>query len=59
MNPESRKMLPKLAFTGYTSRYEAPSIEEGFEDVTTVEFEVCGRELLARSLPVLTAIVPR
>lgn len=41
MNPESRTMLPKLAFTGFASRYREPKVEEGFQDIVTVDFEVC------------------
>ena len=40
MNPESRQMLPKLAFTGFASRYLQPTITEGLEDITTVDFTV-------------------
>ncbi|WPH01075.1 putative HAD-superfamily hydrolase,subfamily IIIA, polynucleotide kinase 3 phosphatase [Acrodontium crateriforme] len=38
MNPESRTLLPKMAFTGFTARYREPKIEEGFEDITRVDF---------------------
>jgi bifunctional polynucleotide phosphatase/kinase len=41
VNPDKREMLPKIAFTGYTSRFEEPKEEEGFVKVETVEFEVC------------------
>lgn len=40
MNPESRTMLPKLAFTGFAARYREPKVEEGFDDVTKVDFKV-------------------
>lgn len=40
MNPESRTMLPKMAFTGFASRYRAPTADEGFEDITKVDFKV-------------------
>ena len=33
-------MLPKMAFTGFTSRYREPKISEGFEDITSVDFKV-------------------
>ena len=33
-------MLPKMAFTGFTSRYREQKISEGFEDVTSVDFKV-------------------
>lgn len=40
-NPEKRTMLPKMAFTGFASRYREPKIEEGFQDVTKIDFKVC------------------
>lgn len=48
-------MLPKMAFTGFASRYREPTSDEGFEDITKVNFKVCWRSLrwhkrLARSL---------
>lgn len=48
MNPEARKMLPKLAFTSFASRFQEPTIKEGFEEVMTVDFAV---GLLASTLP--------
>ncbi|QIW97948.1 hypothetical protein AMS68_003466 [Peltaster fructicola] len=44
MNPEDRKMLPKMAFSGFTSRYQAPSVAEGFTDITRVDFKFAGSE---------------
>lgn len=41
LNPEKRKVLPKIAFSTYTSRFKEPSRDEGFLDITTVEFQVC------------------
>lgn len=40
MNPEHRKMLPRMAFSGFLGRYQEPTLEEGFEDVTTIDFKV-------------------
>lgn len=40
MNPEKRAMLPKLAFTGFASRYREPKLDEGFQDITKVDFMV-------------------
>lgn len=40
MNPEHRSMLPKMAFTGFAARYREPRVEEGFEDITKVDFKV-------------------
>ena len=39
-NPEKRAMLPKMAFSGFKSRYREPKVEEGFEDITKVDFTV-------------------
>ncbi|GAB7330138.1 hypothetical protein MBLNU13_g01816t1 [Cladosporium sp. NU13] len=44
MNPESRTMLPKMAFTGFASRYREPTVDEGFEDITKVNFKFDGTE---------------
>ena len=41
MNPESRTMLPKMAFSGFASRYREPTLDEGFQDITKVDFKVC------------------
>ncbi|KAL3962455.1 hypothetical protein ACCO45_003978 [Purpureocillium lilacinum] len=42
LNPESRQVLPKLAFTGFASRYREPKIKEGFQDITEVDFRFRG-----------------
>lgn len=42
MNPESRQVLPKLAFNGFASRYKAPHTKEGFQDVVELHFEFRG-----------------
>ncbi|KAF4548707.1 Polynucleotide kinase 3 phosphatase-like protein [Elsinoe fawcettii] len=44
MNPESRTMLPKVAFTGFTGRYIEPTLKEGFQDITKVDFRFEGGE---------------
>ncbi|KAF2721498.1 PNK3P-domain-containing protein [Polychaeton citri CBS 116435] len=44
MNPERRTMLPKMAFTGFASRYREPKVEEGFQDITRVDFQFEGTE---------------
>ena len=31
-NPEKRAMLPKMAFSGFKSRYREPKVDEGFEE---------------------------
>lgn len=40
MNPEQRIGLPKVAFTGFASRFRPPTLKEGFEDIVRVDFEV-------------------
>ena len=40
MNPERRTMLPKMAFTGFAARYREPKLEEGFQEITKVDFKV-------------------
>lgn len=40
MNPESRAMLPSMAFTGYGARHEPPQADEGFQDIILLDFEV-------------------
>ncbi|KAK3706743.1 DNA kinase/phosphatase Pnk1 [Vermiconidia calcicola] len=44
MNPEKRMMLPKVAFTGFASRYREPKVEEGFQDITKVDFKFEGTD---------------
>ncbi|KAH7094628.1 polynucleotide kinase 3 phosphatase-domain-containing protein [Paraphoma chrysanthemicola] len=39
-NPESRSILPKLAFTGFASRYREPKVSEGFAEIIMTEFKV-------------------
>jgi hypothetical protein len=48
MNPESRVMLPRHAFTGFAARYSAPTLDEGFVDITKVDFEVRCRSISSR-----------
>ncbi|KAF2018169.1 PNK3P-domain-containing protein [Aaosphaeria arxii CBS 175.79] len=43
-NPESRQILPKLAFTGYASRYREPQDAEGFQDIVKVDFQFEGND---------------
>ncbi|KAJ4122745.1 DNA kinase/phosphatase Pnk1 [Fusarium equiseti] len=44
LNPEARPVLPKMAFTGFASRFKAPQMKEGFEDITEVQFQFRGTE---------------
>lgn len=50
-NPEKRSILPHSAFTGFVSRFKEPKVEEGFQDVIKVEFQVqnCSGNLRMRS----------
>ncbi|KAF5663742.1 bifunctional polynucleotide phosphatase kinase [Fusarium heterosporum] len=42
LNPESRTVLPKMAFTGFVSRFKPPQLKEGFQDITEVQFQFRG-----------------
>ncbi|GAB7348240.1 hypothetical protein MBLNU459_g6233t1 [Dothideomycetes sp. NU459] len=44
MNPEERIMLPKMAFTGFASRYREPTLKEGLQDIVKVDFQFWGSE---------------
>jgi bifunctional polynucleotide phosphatase/kinase len=37
-------MLPKMAFTGFASRYRRPTLDEGFQDITSVDFRFRGTD---------------
>lgn len=56
MNPESRVMLPKMAFTGFASRYREPTADEGFQDTTKVNFQVSWRSLSWRTCTASTGL---
>ncbi|KAF2418763.1 putative DNA 3'-phosphatase Tpp1 [Tothia fuscella] len=38
LNPEKRTMLPMVAFTSYAQRRQEPRLDEGFQDITKVDF---------------------
>lgn len=42
MNPESRTGLPKLAFNSFASKFVAPKVDEGFQEVIEVDFKFRG-----------------
>ena len=44
LNREDRQVLPKVAFTGFASRFKPPNPDEGFQDVTEVAFTFRGSE---------------
>ncbi|RMZ77376.1 hypothetical protein DV737_g4399, partial [Chaetothyriales sp. CBS 132003] len=42
MNPEGRTLLPGIAFRSFLQRFQHPKIDEGFEDITAVDFDFKG-----------------
>ncbi|PHH84995.1 hypothetical protein CDD83_1068 [Cordyceps sp. RAO-2017] len=42
LNPEARQGLPRLAFTGFASRFKEPKAQEGFQVVCEVQFRFRG-----------------
>ncbi|KAH6637347.1 polynucleotide kinase 3 phosphatase-domain-containing protein [Chaetomium tenue] len=42
LNPEARQALPKIAFSGFASRFKEPKIDEGFQEVIPVHFKFRG-----------------
>ncbi|KAK8158675.1 polynucleotide kinase 3 phosphatase-domain-containing protein [Phyllosticta citrichinensis] len=49
LNPEHRSMLPKLAFSSFASRFRAPRLHEGFQDVLDVGFKFDGDDEVRRT----------
>ena len=51
-NPESRTMLPGIAFRGFVQRYSEPRLTEGIQDITEIVFQFKGtsehREIWSR-----------
>lgn len=43
MNPESRSLLPGIAFGDFEKRFQEPKAEEGFQDVVRVDFQFQGK----------------
>ena len=39
-NPEKRSILPHSAFASFASRFKKPTEQEGFQDITSIEFQV-------------------
>ncbi|KAL8750405.1 MAG: hypothetical protein Q9184_006437 [Pyrenodesmia sp. 2 TL-2023] len=39
-NPEKRAILPHSAFSSFASRFKQPKVDEGFQDVVPVQFQV-------------------
>ncbi len=44
-------MLPKVAFVGFASRYREPCLDEGFQDITRIDFQVRQLQLLCAMGP--------
>ncbi|KAK2850623.1 hypothetical protein FQN49_005481 [Arthroderma sp. PD_2] len=44
LNPESRTMLPPMAFNDFLRRFEEPDVSEGFGDLVSVGFRFDGGE---------------
>ncbi|KAJ2893772.1 hypothetical protein MKZ38_008239 [Zalerion maritima] len=44
LNPESREILPKLAFNGFASRFKEPKLVEGFKEIVEIDFSFNGTE---------------
>ncbi|SZF03234.1 unnamed protein product [Blumeria hordei] len=44
MNPENRMMLPAIAFASFTKRFQSPKMEEGFQDIVEITFNLRGSE---------------
>lgn len=44
LNPETRSNLPKVAFTGFASRFKEPQAKEGFQDVSEIPFSFRGSQ---------------
>ncbi|GAT21701.1 polynucleotide kinase- 3'-phosphatase [Aspergillus luchuensis] len=47
-NPESRTLLPGIAFGDFLRRFKEPSMAEGFQDIIRVEFRFRGDETAKR-----------
>lgn len=41
-NPEGRTALPKIALISFPKRFQRPSLREGFQDITVVDFSFSG-----------------
>ena len=42
LNPEARQALPRIAFSGFASRFKEPKTDEGFQEVVPVHFKFRG-----------------
>ncbi|KAF3491855.1 bifunctional polynucleotide phosphatase/kinase [Arthroderma uncinatum] len=48
LNPESRTILPPMAFNDFVRRFEEPDVSEGFNDLVRVGFQFDGGEEVKR-----------
>ena len=39
-NPEKRTILPHSAFASFAARFKEPKLNEGFQDIVIIEFQV-------------------
>ncbi|KAI9766288.1 MAG: hypothetical protein M1835_007218 [Candelina submexicana] len=46
VNPEQRTLLPAVAFSSFVARFQKPTLKEGFEDITEIDFKVSNPVLL-------------
>ncbi|KAL4911682.1 polynucleotide kinase 3 phosphatase-domain-containing protein [Aspergillus aurantiobrunneus] len=44
LNPESRTLLPGIAFSDFLRRFQEPTLSEGFQDIIRVDFRFRGDE---------------
>ncbi|KAI9793511.1 MAG: hypothetical protein M1816_007943 [Peltula sp. TS41687] len=44
MNPENRELLPNVAFASFASRFRAPTLDEGFQDLVKIDFQFAGND---------------
>jgi len=44
MNPESRQILPEIAFNTFFARLQEPKATEGFDSVQTIDFRFDGTD---------------
>ncbi|KAI9883160.1 MAG: hypothetical protein M1823_005074 [Watsoniomyces obsoletus] len=56
MNPEDREMLPSVAFRSFASRFRPPKLDEGFQDITKLDFQV---RALSHVIEAVTASLSR
>ncbi|KAL5337001.1 polynucleotide kinase 3 phosphatase-domain-containing protein [Aspergillus crustosus] len=48
LNPETRELVPKIAFSDFLRRFEEPTLFEGFQDIIRVDFQFRGDDAAKR-----------